>query len=206
MRKASEKTSAPRAGQPRVPRRRRGRERVASLLEGASAAFLANGYDGATMTDIAARAGAAIGTLYLFFPSKEAIARTLLQSLGKALSARLEALRPQTAGKSAADIADALFRELSHFLNENPVYSALIDLPGDEGWRRDIRAQRRRQIAALFAEAAPPLPPAQRQRLAVIVPNLMRISIQPTGEGGPSREAIAEELRLMLRKRLEGAD
>jgi AcrR family transcriptional regulator len=204
MRKPSEKRSAPVATQPRIPQRKRGRERVASLLAGAAAEFLANGYDGATMTGIAARAGAAIGTLYLFFPSKQAIARTLIVNIADALSAKLEALRAETAGQSAANIADALFRELSRFVAANPVYSQLIEQPGDDAWRRDIRARRRREIAALFDEANPPLPPAQRQRLAVIVPHLMRISVLETG--GPSRDAIAEELRLMLRMRLEAKE
>jgi AcrR family transcriptional regulator len=180
---------------------------VASLLKAATAEFLASGFEAATMTDIAARAGAAIGTLYLFFPSKQALAQTLVETLADVLSARLDALRAVTAGKSAADIADALFRELSGFVAANPVYTLLIDLPGDDAWRRDIRARRRREIAALFAEAAPPLPPAQRQRLAVIVPHLMRISLMETGAGsGLSREAIADELRLMLRKRLEAGE
>ena len=35
------------------------------------------GYDAATMTEIAARSGTAIGSLYRFFPSKESLSDAL---------------------------------------------------------------------------------------------------------------------------------
>ncbi len=63
----------------RSPKRARGKERVAQLLEAATAVFAQKGYEAATMTEIAARAGAPIGSLYQFFPVKEALADTLVQ-------------------------------------------------------------------------------------------------------------------------------
>src|SRR5882672_3892273 len=68
--------------QPKMPRRRRGDIRVAALLESAAATFAEKGYEAATMTEIAARADAAIGSLYQFFPSKEALAAALLRRYG----------------------------------------------------------------------------------------------------------------------------
>ncbi|MET1046071.1 MAG: helix-turn-helix domain-containing protein, partial [Hyphomicrobium sp.] len=52
------------------PQRRPGQERVAALLEAAAAIIAEKGYDGATMAEVAARAGAQIGSLYRFFPNK----------------------------------------------------------------------------------------------------------------------------------------
>ena len=71
-----------RIAQARTPRRRRGEVRVAALLKSAAATFAEKGYEAATMTEIAARADAAIGSLYQFFPSKEAVAAALLERYG----------------------------------------------------------------------------------------------------------------------------
>src|SRR5580693_997161 len=76
----------------RAPKRARGKQRVAKLLEAATAVFAEKGYEAATMTEIAARAGAPIGSLYQFFPVKEALADTLVQNYVASLTADLQAL------------------------------------------------------------------------------------------------------------------
>ena len=186
----------------RAPQRPRGRQRVAELLAAAAALFVERGYEATTMTEIAARAGAAIGSLYLFFPTKPALAQALAMELAEALSVRLDGLQSRTAGLPAAAVADALFGELLEFLAAQPVYAVLVDLPGD-GWRSAVRARRRSQIAALFAQATPPLPEGQPERLAVIVPQLMRVTMLLRGEPLLTRDAVVEELRAMLRHHLE---
>ena len=79
----------------REPKRERGKQRVAALLDAAAAVLAEKGYDGATMTEIAERAGAAIGSLYQFFPSKDALADTLVQNYVALLTADLDALEAQ---------------------------------------------------------------------------------------------------------------
>src|ERR1700677_3444871 len=76
----------------RVPKRARGKQRVAALLEAAAAVFGEKGYEAATMTEIAARAGAPIGSLYQFFPVQGALADTLVQGYVALLAAALQAL------------------------------------------------------------------------------------------------------------------
>ncbi len=186
----------------RAPQRQRGRDRVAALMAAATALFVEKGYDMTTMTEIAAQAGASIGSLYLFFPTKPVLAQAIMTELADTLSTRLDALQARTAGGTAATLADALFDELSLFLAVHPVYVALIDLPGDDAWKHAVRARRRSQIAALFAQANPALPVGQPERLAVIVPQLMRITLVLTGEAPPLRDAVLEELRAMLRHHL----
>ena len=195
-------TASPNIQQPRPPQRQRGRERVAALMESAAMLFVEKGFDATTMTEIAARAGASIGTLYLFFPTKEALAQGILTGRAEDLSARLDGLRASCKGVAPAAIADLLFSELGGFLAEHPVYAALLDLPGDPGWRHSLRARRRGEIAALFADADPALPVAQVERLATIVPQLMRIPLM-SGDGEKQRKGVIEELRLMLRRHLE---
>lgn len=205
MRMASQKARAP-ASNPRAPQQKRGRERVAALTASAAQLFVDKGFDATTMTEIAARAGAAIGTLYLFFPTKEALAQAILAENAESLSTQLDTLQERARGLAPAAIADALFELLGSFVAAHPAYSALLDLPGDDGWRRKMRARRRDQIAALFAQADPPLPEGQAGRLAVIVPQLMRIPLALVGER-KLRDGVLEELRLMLARHLQaGAD
>src|SRR5690242_11075089 len=123
MRMPSQKSSAVTGA--RAPQRERGRARVAALLAAATAVIAEKGYDAATMTEIAARAGASIGSLYQFFPTKELIAEALHAANADALVALLEALAPRLAGKPAEALADILFGEFSGFLAEHPAFVAL---------------------------------------------------------------------------------
>lgn len=56
------------------------------ILEGAREVFLARGFDGASMNDVARGAGVSKGTLYVYFPSKEALFEALVRE-GKARQA-----------------------------------------------------------------------------------------------------------------------
>jgi len=63
----------------RRPRRRK-EARPAELLEAAWDVFAEKGFAAARMEDIAARAGVAKGTVYLYFAGKEAVFQALVQS------------------------------------------------------------------------------------------------------------------------------
>jgi len=171
---------------------------VAALLSAAAALFVERGYEATTMTQIAARAGASIGSLYLFFPTKSALAQAMLAELAEALSIRLDALQTQVRGYTAAAIADALFQEFSAFLHHQPAYIVLVERAGDECWRQAVRAHRRVQITALFGLATPALPDGQAERLALLVPSLMRSVMILAGEPIAMRAALLAELRAML--------
>jgi AcrR family transcriptional regulator len=61
-----------------VPRQERGERRIQRLLKAAEQTFAELGYKAATTNEIAARAQTSIGTLYRFFPNKEAIVQRLM--------------------------------------------------------------------------------------------------------------------------------
>src|SRR6202522_2733611 len=88
----------------RVPKRARGKQRVAALLEAAAAVFGEKGYEAATMTEIAARAGAPIGSLYQFFPVKEVLADTLVQNYVALLTTDMEALEARARDMDTQDL------------------------------------------------------------------------------------------------------
>jgi len=61
----------------RAPQQARSRARVRRLLEAADAVLAADGYDALTIRRIAAEAGVPVGTIYQFFPDKQAIVDAL---------------------------------------------------------------------------------------------------------------------------------
>lgn len=192
--KASENVEA------RTPQRRRGRERVASLLKAAEEVFAEKGFDAATMTEIAARAGASIGSLYQFFPSKELIADSLQSANGEALSQMLEALAEAVRGQRPSTLVDRLFQDLSAFLLAHPSFVVLSDRPAADKAQKNERRQRMRaHIAALLAAMDPPLPRERAERMAVIVLHVMRVSVAISGEADLAmRGKILRDLRAML--------
>jgi AcrR family transcriptional regulator len=54
-------------------------EKARQILDGARAVFLRDGFDGASMNDIAKVAGVSKGTLYVYFQSKEALFEALVR-------------------------------------------------------------------------------------------------------------------------------
>jgi AcrR family transcriptional regulator len=73
-------TRAPRRLSPRKrPVQRRSKETVRAILEAAAQVLEREGLEGATTDRIAERAGVSIGSLYQYFPSKQAIVLALAQ-------------------------------------------------------------------------------------------------------------------------------
>jgi AcrR family transcriptional regulator len=83
-----------------LPRRRKD-TRPAELLDAALEVFAEKGFAAARMEDIAARAGAAKGTLYLYFPSKGAVFEALVRQLIVPNLDRAEAIASAHAGPVA---------------------------------------------------------------------------------------------------------
>src|SRR6201997_1310465 len=93
----------------RAPKRARGKQRVAELLQAAAEVFAEKGYEAATMTEIAARAGAPIGSLYQFFPAKESLADMLVQSYVELLASDLRQLEARAATIDLKTLMEELF-------------------------------------------------------------------------------------------------
>lgn len=82
-----------------------------AILDAARQVFAERGYHGSTMRDIAAAAGVATGTLYLYFPSKEALYEALLGRLTQMVLSAIVAARggrPDVLSKLEASISAAV--------------------------------------------------------------------------------------------------
>jgi len=85
--------AAPRRGAEASGRRRQSQdERRAAILAAALDIFSENGFAAARLEDVAQKAGVAKGTLYLYFPDKEALFEALLQGLVNPVLQRIQAL------------------------------------------------------------------------------------------------------------------
>jgi AcrR family transcriptional regulator len=184
-----------------VPRLGRGHARVAALVAAAAAVFVRRGYEGATMTEIAAQAGASIGSLYQFFPTKPLIAEALHVQELAALSGVIEGLSGAVPpGSSLAEVAGLLFDGLVAFLADHPAFLVMAE-------RRDIDPVRKAetrgtmlgQIGALLATASPQPDDARRQAVSVLLLTLMKaaVSLQASEGEVPDTRKLTAELRTM---------
>jgi AcrR family transcriptional regulator len=159
----------------RAPKRARGKQRVAQLLQAAAAVFAEKGFEAATMTEIAARAGAPIGSLYQFFPAKEALADTLLREYAALLAADLHQLEARAAGISTIMLVEELFGLLRAHPVERAAMSPLAEARMDEPTRRaTFRQMLRRQVAAVLRAFSPGLPATTAADMAVLLLQLMK--------------------------------
>jgi AcrR family transcriptional regulator len=204
MRESSQKSSP--EPQTRAPKRQRGHDRVAVLLEAAAKTFCEKGYDAATMTEIAADARSSIGSLYQFFPTKPLLAEALHIERLERLKEVLRELEERMDGHPAADIGEAIFDRLGAFIEEFPEFVVLAgrrDIPKERKTRS--RAELKARIAAILARANPPVT-GEIVLLSSIILELLRIAVAAaTDPDALEDQQLIKELRLMLRKRLEEA-
>jgi len=119
--------STPPEAQAVAPKRQRGRDRVEAILEAATALFNEKPYEAVTMTEIAERSSTAIGSLYRFFPTKEALAAALLDHYGVKLIAAFDALIGSPAAQSAPQAAAGLLVLLQGLRRDRSVALGLLD-------------------------------------------------------------------------------
>jgi AcrR family transcriptional regulator len=103
-------TAAKRRTAPRKrPRQERSEATVEAALEAAAIEFAREGYENATTNRIAAAAGISVGSLYQYFPSKDAIAVELTRRFRAERLAFIRAKLEATGEKPVGEVVRALF-------------------------------------------------------------------------------------------------
>jgi AcrR family transcriptional regulator len=183
----------------KAPKRARGVRRVAELLDAGAALFAAQGYEATTMTDIARRAGASIGSLYQFFPSKEALAEALFARYAERMSTLLEELVERAPGLGPARLADRLVDlVLKVRLDRDATVALSGAFAGIIERRRPLRVATRRQIAAILRAVNPVLPEAGAADAAAIIAHVLRIVPTLAREEEESGQPLIAEARKLL--------
>lgn len=183
-----------------APKRRRGRLRVAAIMDAGAAVFAEKGYDAATMTEIAARAQTAIGSLYRFFPTKEVLADALLSRYAELLGEALEDIRSRAGELSPAALADALVELMLDWEAQRAAALVLLDAQGDAAQRRSkIRGIFRQRLAAILMAATGTLPRARAEVMAVLLLHILKSLPLLAREEAAKRPALIAEARELAR-------
>ncbi|GBR03281.1 TetR/AcrR family transcriptional regulator [Acetobacter oeni] len=183
-----------------LPQREGGRQRVEALLKAASDLIAERGYEATTMADIAARADTRIGSLYRFFPGKDAIADTLLQRHIKVLGDECGALEKRAENITPEDLADLL---LTLLVTLYPRIRSLPTLLSARTDRTEIRDRSRALaldgIAGALRVCAPRLDQETARNIAAVILNNMKTMLGMTLGEVPATPGAPDELQRMNR-------
>jgi len=188
----------------KAPKRARGVQRVAELLDAGAALFSELGYDATTMTQIAQRANASIGSLYQFFPSKEALAEALFSRYVERMTTRLQDLANSAPVLSPARLADKLVDLLLDVRSDRAGAAALSgSVAVIVERRKPLRGALRRQIAAILHAANPLLRAKAAAEAAAMIAHVLKIVPTLAKEEEDEGQALVAQARKMLAAYLE---
>jgi AcrR family transcriptional regulator len=151
------------------PKRQRGHLRVAAIMEAGVAVFTEKGYDAVTMTEIAARSGTAIGSLYRFFPSKDVLADALLERYAQHVMDRFAELAKSAPSMTLDALADALVDFMVSLQSQRSFAAALLDARGVSDERRvKFRQSMREGLAGILRTLIPAINKAKAESMATV--------------------------------------
>jgi AcrR family transcriptional regulator len=188
----------------REPQLERGERRVVQLLETAAVVLAEFGYEAATMTEIANRAGASIGTVYQYFPNKEALVQALRNQYVAEMAHRWEQLEEATVGMTVAQMAHHIVELTACFVNEHPAYYAVVDAPVKHQRSPQERQRLREGIAKAFRSRKRGLPPETAFRMANVALQILKSMHALYSDVDPQeRQALVKEYKRAVAAYLE---
>lgn len=189
-----------------APKRERGRQRVAAIMDAAADLFAEKGYDAATMTEIAARSSTAIGSLYRFFPSKESVADALLRRYAQQVSTSLAELAAQVERMSMESLAGALVDFMQALQSQRRLAVALVDSrAGTDDLRKRFRVEARAGVARVLQCAIEGIAPSKAQAMAAVLLHLLK-GVAVAADETPAMQAVLTgEIRELVRLYLVAA-
>lgn len=200
------RTPVPDAPRGSEPKREKGRLRVAAIMEAGVQVFTEKGYDAATMTEIAARSGTAIGSLYRFFPSKESLADALLLRYALHVKNGLAEMAQQVADLTRESVADAFVDFVLVLQSQRSFAIALVDARGGSVEERlRFREVMRSGVADILRKAVPGISPAKAKVMAVVLIQTLKGVISTANEEPAMQAMILAEMRELVRTYLASA-
>jgi AcrR family transcriptional regulator len=186
----------------RKPQQARAERRKASLLDAAAALLEREGHAAVTTGAIAQEAGASVGTVYQYFPHKEAVLAALMaryrERLGQALQEAVADEEQPLEGLIARGVAT-----YARFHEEEPGYAALwlggsylAPLQDDvRGWQQDFATLLGAVLAGRFN-----VPKRTAERLALTLNQAVsaQIALAMTRTGRERARLLEEAERLAL--------
>lgn len=198
--------------QTETKRQERGKKRIAQILDAAGEIFANVGYEAATTNAIAAHAGMSPGSLYQFFPNKEAIAEALAERYAEQMKATHGmALDPALAKLPLDEMVDRIVDPLIELSVANPGAKALLtgsDLsPKLAASTRQLHQFVIEGVEGLIAARVPSMGKRERSRTAEVSVQIFKAILPMVLSAGRSeRAAVVRELKSALRGYLESIE
>ena len=191
----------------RQPKQARSQERVKQILDVAEQLFVEVGYESATTRAIAARAGVSVGSLYQFFPDKEAILKALaIRYMQTQYQRFLNLHTPEAATLPLRSYVDQMIDVFDQFYTDYPgsraIFEQLLDTITWSAIEKidDFEYQVIDELARFFHSRQPTLLITKCERMAMIitktVTELLWLSL--SGDQDFRKELVAETKLLIL--------
>jgi AcrR family transcriptional regulator len=184
--------------------------RTREIMAAARTLFEQRGPDAMTMEEVAAAAGVAKGTVYLYFQSKDDLIQALLAQVGENILRDLEAslVAPGTPPEKLIRLVSVLLEYLNRERLLFPIYAReLVQGEGEsrDGFRRRFQEMEEQFVALvtrLFAEgiAAGQFIPANPRLLTFLIRGLIRATgyyQKAEGQADAAKEALPVILTLI---------
>lgn len=194
----------PAAEPARQPQQERGERRVEEILDAAARVIAEVGVEGATTNAIAERAGASMGSLYHFFPHKDAIVRALAARYdGELRQLNRSSMTGEAARVSVAAMVDGIVTPLARFMERNPAYMPVYYAVRDPLHPGCMTAELTDTIVGLveqlMAARTPGGEPTLRRRQAGVAVELVHRMLEYAWNAPPAERAgIVLELKRLL--------
>ncbi len=193
----------------RRPRQSRGQKRVELLLDAAATVIAEQGLAAATAEAIAAQARTAKGSLYQFFPNRDAVLAALALRYADEMRAIHERAFPLDAHDLPLErLIDRIVKPLAEFHDRNPAFRRVFASPdGPVDDTRSAPARLRNQLFdsfvdrldVLFAARNPRLATRDRRRAALVAANVgQSVLAQRARAHAADKKALADDLRRIL--------
>lgn len=193
----------------RRPRQSRGQRRVELLLDAAATVIAEQGLEAATAEAIAAQARTAKGSLYQFFPNRDAVLAALALRYADEMRAIHERAFPiDPHGLPLERLIDRVVKPLAEFHDRNPAFRRVFasnDGPVDD--TRSAPARLRAQLFesfvdrldVLFAARNPRLATRDRRRAALVAASIGQVVLARRARAvAADKKPLVDDLRRLL--------
>jgi AcrR family transcriptional regulator len=193
----------------RAPQQARGQRRIDAILDAAQQVLAEAGYQGATTNAIAARANTSIGSVYQFFPNKDAIMQALgLRYLEHCRGVFGPLLSPQAAALPLEEwldrIVDALDTTQRTTIGFKELFCGAAATPELADVDDAMHHQFVLGLDGVLAQRAPALDPTRRRiRAEVCVRTTEALMALLAESAGERRALVLAEIKAILAAYLE---
>lgn len=177
--------------QRRAPVQARGERRVDAILDAAAALIAEVGYEEITLRAVAKRSGAAIGSIYHFFPDKEALVNALLERVAAGIRELFPTvLTPKLERGSVASFVHGMIDPIARFAIQHPEVPALMGRLFDRVDTIDVAITARLDV--IVRARASEMPTSDRVRVVRMTISIVRAGIQLIAAASPASQAATQ--------------